>query len=72
VGLASARAAVTAVLADRPEQYESGWRHATRRYRVLTRGVLAVSRSPLRRVLVPAAEALPPVFGAMVDSLARA
>ncbi len=71
VGLASAREAVACVLADDADDYEGRWRRASRDYRVLTEGLLAASSVPLlRRALVPAAERLPRVFGAVVDRLA--
>lgn len=72
VGLAEARAAVAAILADDPQRYEASWRRVTRRYRLLTGGLLAWSRRPLlRRTLVPAAAALPAVFAATVNELGR-
>lgn len=71
VGLACAREAVSCVVADDASDYEQRWLRASRGYRVLTEGLLAVSSVPLlRRALVPAAERLPRVFGAVVDRLA--
>lgn len=71
VGLAGAREAVACVLADDASDYEQRWRRATRDYRLLTEGLLAASSVPLlRRALVPAAQRLPRVFGAVVDRLA--
>lgn len=71
VGLASARAAVGAVLAGRPDDYERAWRQASRRYRWLTASLLwAATHHPARRAIVPAAQRLPVVFGAVVDQLA--
>lgn len=71
VGLASARAAVRAVLADDASGYERDWARSSRRYRLLTEGLLLASSRPTpRRLLVPAAERLPRVFGAVVDQLA--
>jgi flavin-dependent dehydrogenase len=71
VGLACAREAVACVVADDASDYEQRWRRTSRRYRVLTEGLLAVSSRPLlRRAIVPAAERLPRVFGAVVDRLA--
>ena len=70
-GLVTAAAAVRCIVADRPQDYERAWRAATRRYRLLTTGLLAASRRPgLRRRLVPAAARLPGVFGWAVDQLA--
>jgi flavin-dependent dehydrogenase len=72
VGLAQARAAVGAIVADDPERYEASWRRVTRRYRLLTGGLLAWTRRPLlRRTLVPAAAAVPAVFTATVNELGR-
>lgn len=68
VGLATARAAVAAVRAGRPEEYPAAWRRATRRYRWSAGALVAVAHRPrLRRALVPAAVALPGVFGATVN-----
>jgi flavin-dependent dehydrogenase len=72
LGLAQARAAVAAIRADRPEDYEASWRRVTWRYRWLTGALLVASRlSPVRRAIVPAAVRLPRVFEAAVHELAR-
>lgn len=71
VGLAQARAAVECVLLDDAAGYEHAWTAATRDFRVLTAGLVALAGSPLRRAIVPAAAALPRVFGAVVERLAR-
>ncbi len=71
LGIATAQAAVTCLLEGRPDRYERRWQDATRRYRGLTRAVLfAAQHEPLRRAVVPAAAALPPVFRATVRALA--
>lgn len=71
VGLAGARELVRCIAADRPQDYEQAWRRATRRYRTLTRSLLwATDRPLLRGALVPAAQRLPRLFGAVVDQLA--
>ena len=71
VGLAQAEALVRCLAGGRPEDYERAWLTVSRRYRVLTRGVLAAAQRPrVRQLLVPAAAALPPVFGAVVNALA--
>ena len=71
VGLACAREAVACVLADDASDYERRWHRASRSYRVLTEGLLVTSSVPLlRRAIVPAAQRLPRVFGAVVDRLA--
>jgi flavin-dependent dehydrogenase len=70
-GLATARSAVAALAAGRPEDYPVAWARDTRRYRVLTSALLSVtSRRRPRALLVPAAERLPWVFGRVVDLLA--
>jgi flavin-dependent dehydrogenase len=72
LAVAQARAAVAAILADDPGRYEHDWHTITRRYRLLTGSLLGATRlPPLRRALVPAAERLPGVFAAAVNSLAR-
>ena len=72
VGLAFAAAQllVDSVLADRPQDYERRWRRATRRYRLLTAGMLGVGTSPLRALVVPAAAGFPRVFSSAVNLLA--
>jgi flavin-dependent dehydrogenase len=72
VGIAQARAVVDAVLADDPASYERAWRKATWRHDLLTHGLLTASRHRLlRERIVPAASALPRVFEAAVNQLAR-
>ena len=72
LGLAHARAAVAAVVADDPQSYERSWRAATRRYTLLTHALVQVTRPAwTRRLLVPAAATLPPVFRGAVNELAR-
>lgn len=72
VGLAQARAAVAAVRAGRPDDYERGWQRATRRYSVMTHALVHATRPGwARRALVPAATILTPVFHAAVNELAR-
>jgi flavin-dependent dehydrogenase len=72
VGLAQARAAVTAVAAGDPGRYERDWRRVTWRHDLLTHGLLAATRHRAARTrIVPAAVALPRVFEAAVNQLAR-
>lgn len=74
VGLAQARAAVATLGEDVSRSnaaYEKAWTAATRDYRVLTRGLLAAARSPLRRGIVPLASAAPGLYGTVVERLAR-
>jgi flavin-dependent dehydrogenase len=71
VGFAEAEAAVDAVVAGSLDSYEQEWRRITRSYRWLTGGLLwTASRPRLRPMIVPAAQALPPVFSRIVNSLA--
>ncbi|WP_193608173.1 NAD(P)/FAD-dependent oxidoreductase [Nocardioides lijunqiniae] len=72
LGVAQARAAVRAVVAGDPVRYDRDSRRLSRRHELLTRGLLAATRHPgVRRRVVPAAAALPWVFGTAVDQLAR-
>jgi len=66
-----ARAAVAAIAAERPGDYERSWVRITRRYRWLTRAlVLGTTARPVRRLIVPACAVLPAAFGRTVDMLA--
>ncbi len=63
LALATAHEAVRCVLAERPEDYEAGWRRVSRDYRLLTSGLLlgpsaAVSRRPGGARRDPPAEGL--------------
>ena len=70
-GFAAAREAVAALAEDRPASYPAAWRRVTRRSRLLTTALLgATGRPGPRAALVPAAAALPRVFGRAVDLLA--
>jgi flavin-dependent dehydrogenase len=72
IGLAQARAAVDAVAAGRPDQYEAAYQRLGRRHELLTQALLASSRVPVvRRQIVPLAARLPRVFAGVVDQLAR-
>ena len=72
VSLACARSLVTCLLADNPQAYEARWSAQSRRYRVITTGLLSATRRPvLRRALVPAARRTPLLFSAAVQQLAR-
>jgi flavin-dependent dehydrogenase len=73
MGLAfgAAELAVNCVVRDEPGAYDRQWRTLTRRYRLLTEGLVRASSHPsIRARLVPAAKALPGVFGCAVDLLA--
>jgi menaquinone-9 beta-reductase len=71
VGFEQARLAVEAINQGSPKRYEKSWRGATRGFRVLTSGLALAARSPFRSKIVPAAKALPKIFGAVVERLAR-
>lgn len=73
MGLAfgAAQVLVDCVATGRVDDYDRRWRLLTRRYRVLTAGLVrAGSVAPVRRALVPAAAALPAVFEGLVNRLA--
>ncbi len=71
LGFEQARVAVAAVAADTPARYEREWSRVTRDFRVLTTGLVRAANSPLRRGIVPAAAALPRLYGSVVERLAR-
>jgi flavin-dependent dehydrogenase len=72
LGIAQARAAVSAVAADRPRAYERAWRQASWRYAAMTHALVQATRPEwARRAIVPAAAALPLVFRAAVRELGR-
>jgi flavin-dependent dehydrogenase len=72
LGLAQARAAVACLAAGEPERYELAWQRVTWRSRSITAALLGASRVPVvRRRIVPAAAAMPRLFQATVDALAR-
>lgn len=72
MGLAfgAAELLVNCVRADRPEDYDRQWRSLTRRYRMLTAGLLhATGIRPVRAAITPLAAALPAVFSTVVNAL---
>jgi flavin-dependent dehydrogenase len=74
IGLGHARAAVEAVSGGSPRpgaSYDREWARVSRDFRVITSGLVAVAQSPLRPLIVPAARALPRIFGGAVERLAR-
>jgi flavin-dependent dehydrogenase len=74
LGLAfgAAELLVNSIVAERPDTYDRQWRHMTRRYRMLTAGLLQVSGvPPVRARIVPAAAAMPTVFAGIVNLLAQ-
>lgn len=72
LGLAHAHAAVAAIREERPQTYEQAWRRASWRYALLTHALVQTTRPTwVRRHVVPAAAALPPLFNFAVNQLAR-
>ncbi len=72
IAFGGAEILVDCVLADRPGDYDRRWRAMSRRYRLLTAGLLAASgAAPVRSMIVPAAGAMPGAFGGIVNLLAR-
>lgn len=71
VAIASAQVLVSSLVAGRPQRYEHEWRRVSRRYRVITSGLLQVRQHrALARWVVPAAAHLPRTFGYAVNQLA--
>lgn len=71
LGFEQARAAIAAVGAHAPARYEREWLRITRDFRFLTDNLVRAANSPLRRAIVPAASALPALYGSIVERLAR-
>lgn len=72
IAFATAELLVGCIAAGRADDYDRRWRQVTRRYRLLTAGILQASTSaPLRRAVVPAADAFPGVFTGLVNRLAQ-
>ena len=74
LGLAfgAAELLIDCVINGRPQDYDRQWRHLTRRYRMLTAGLVrAAAYGPARSRIVPAAKAMPTVFTGIVNLLAE-
>jgi flavin-dependent dehydrogenase len=74
LGLAfgAAELLVKSVVEENPDAYDRQWRQMTRRYRMLTAGLVQASGFPLVRArIVPAAAAMPNVFTGLVNLLAN-
>ena len=72
LGLAfgAAEVLVDCVATDRTADYDRRWRALTRRYRLLTAGLLhATGIPPVRAAITPASAALPTVFTRVVNAL---
>ena len=71
IAFSAAELLVNCVVANRVDDYDLQWRRMSRRYRLLTAGVLRASALPLvRSRIVPAANAFPGAFTRMVNLLA--
>ncbi len=72
IAFGGAELLVQCVANDRPQDYDRRWRHMSRRYRLLTAGVLRASATRgLRSWIVPAAARFPAMFGGAVNLLAE-
>ncbi|MGH3677197.1 MAG: NAD(P)/FAD-dependent oxidoreductase [Mycobacterium sp.] len=71
IAFSAAELLVNCVAAGRVGDYDRQWRRMSRRYRVLTAGVLQASASSLRSRIVPAANVFPGVFTSAVNMLAE-
>lgn len=70
IGLAQALAAVSAVINEDPKSYEQQWLKITRSYRLLTSSLAwAAAHPPIRKLIVPSAQALPWLFSKVVNTL---
>jgi len=69
IGFAQADAAVSCIVRSRIEDYDEQWRRITRRYRMLTSGLLLAGRGQTRSAIVPAARAFPSAFARIVNAL---
>jgi hypothetical protein len=70
--MAQAQAAVAAVVDAQPARYAAQWRRLVWRHDLLTTTLVAATgRRSVRRRIVGAAAALPAVFDAAVDQLAK-
>lgn len=72
IAFGAAELLVGCVAADRTCDYDRQWRRMSRRYRMLTAGLLRAStHASVRSRIVPAAAALPAVFAGLVNQLAE-
>jgi menaquinone-9 beta-reductase len=71
VGFAQAEALANCLQRDDLPAYEKAWARSTRDFRLLTEGLVRLASSPARPAIVPAARAMPWLFGAVVERLAR-
>jgi len=71
VGFAQAEVLAACLARDDLPAYERAWARSTRDFRLLTEGLVRLAGSPARPAIVPAARAMPWLFGAVVERLAR-
>jgi len=72
IAFACAEAAALRIVEDRPELYRRDYLRISRRYRLITTGLLLATRhARVRRRIVPAAQRLPGVFDFAVTQLAK-
>jgi flavin-dependent dehydrogenase len=72
IAFGAAELLVGCVVADRPGDYDRQWRRMSRRYRLLTAGLLQASTfRSVRSGIVPVAAAVPGVFAGIVNQLAE-
>lgn len=71
IAFGGAKLLVECIAAERPQDYDRRWRRMSRRYRLLTAAALEASGSPVRSMIVPAAERFPSVFRGAVNLLAE-
>ena len=73
MGLDSAQAAIRCILHQQPHRYHKEWHKVTRRYWLMTDGLLRIRNIPtLRRWMVPLLKRSPWLFGHIVSALAEA
>lgn len=71
ISFSAAELLVKCIVTGRPADYDRQWRRMSRRYRLLTAGVLHASASPLLRSrIMPAANVFPGIFTGVVNLLA--
>ena len=71
IAFSAAELLVNCVAVDRPADYDRQWRRMSRRYRLLTAGLLRASACrPVRSRIVPAANRFPGIFTGVVNLLA--
>jgi len=71
LGIASAHAAIQCIADEAPNRYEQDWARLYRRYWWMTKGLLVLRRTPLRTLMVPTLNTVPPLMGAILGLLAE-